>query len=327
MTFRARFIAAACAWTLLAGAVAVGIPLVFADRLPDPLASHWDASGRPDDSLSLAALVTVTLGLLAVLAGPCLGVAIHGTALRRRAARGCLAAGFVWSGTFVIGMTALTVWANLDATTWRAARPLGWQAFALIAASFAVGALGYQLGRLGPNEPPPTAAHRPVLTPKPGERVTWLSTASNRWLLATAWTLLVGGVALAIINGVLHLSPGLWAVAIPLALVGLGGLQLSTLRVQVNDTGLTFAFGPLRWPVRSVPLAKLEDAWTEERTPQEVGGWGYRGLPGTATIMIRGGECLVVRYRDGGTLGISVDDAEQGAALLNGLISARTPTS
>ncbi|MEU7854572.1 hypothetical protein [Nonomuraea sp. NPDC049141] len=66
-------------------------------------------------------------------------------------------------------------------------------------------------------------------------------------------------------------------------------------------------------------------AWSEVRYPSQVGGWGIRGLPGSATIMLRGGECLIIRYRSGGQLAVSVDDAERGAALINALIAERPP--
>lgn len=328
MTFRARFVLAACAWTLLTAGLVVALPLAVAHRLPDPVASHWGTSGRPDDSMSLTAVLVIALVLFAVLTTPCLGAAIHGVGLRRRPVRACVVAGLAWAGTFVPGVMALTVWANLDVTTWRAARPLTWQPFALFAATFGVGALAYLLGRRGPDEPVrPSDSRRRVLTPKPGERVTWVSAATNGILLGLGWAFLTVGVVLALVIVVLRPSPWLWLAAGSFALTGIAGLAISTIRVQVTEAGLGIAFGPLRWPVRRVGLTELDDAWAERRMPHEVGGWGYRGLPGSATIMIRGGDCLVIRYRDGGTLGISVDDAERGAGLINGLLAARTRTS
>lgn len=79
---------------------------------------------------------------------------------------------------------------------------------------------------------------------------------------------------------------------------------------------------PLAPPDERVPspLENIRQDWTEQRRPSEVGGWGYRGPPGQATIMIRSGECLVIGYQSGGQLRISIDDAQHGAALLNALI-------
>ena len=37
--------------------------------------------------------------------------------------------------------------------------------------------------------------------------------------------------------------------------------------------------------------------------------------------MIRRGDCLVVRLRSGRTFGVSVDDGQRGAALLNALVA------
>ncbi len=42
------------------------------------------------------------------------------------------------------------------------------------------------------------------------------------------------------------------------------------------------------------------------------------------TVMLRSGECLVVRTIKGKDFAVSVDDAERGAALLNSLIGQRS---
>jgi hypothetical protein len=117
-----------------------------------------------------------------------------------------------------------------------------------------------------------------------------------------------------------------WIAAGSLAVVGLAGLTFTSVSAKVTVDGLRIAYGPLRWPSRRVPLQRIERAWAEERFPSDVGGLGYRlgggwgSLPHNgATIMIRGGECLVVRYASGRELAVSVDDAARGAALLNTL--------
>ncbi|MFD1535844.1 hypothetical protein ACFSJ0_02295 [Nonomuraea guangzhouensis] len=110
-----------------------------------------------------------------------------------------------------------------------------------------------------------------------------------------------------------------------LVIVLFAGLLTSSLTARVTGDGLAIGFGPLGWPVRRIRLSKIDRAWSEVRYPSQVGGWGIRGLPGSATIMLRGGECLIIRYRSGGQLAVSVDDAERGAALINALIAERPP--
>lgn len=77
-------------------------------------------------------------------------------------------------------------------------------------------------------------------------------------------------------------------------------------------------------PVRRWQAAEIESARAENRTPAQAGGWGYRlGGLGT-TVMLRGGECLVIRMRGKGEeFAVSMDDAERGAALLNALNAPR----
>nr|MDT0657145.1 hypothetical protein [Micromonospora sp. DSM 115978] len=87
-----------------------------------------------------------------------------------------------------------------------------------------------------------------------------------------------------------------------------------------TGTETHIGYGPWGWPSRRTPLAEITDVWTERRFPSQVGGWGYRGLPsGNSTLMIRAGECLVIRRRSGAEFSVTVDDAGTGAALLAAL--------
>ncbi|MEU6409541.1 DUF1648 domain-containing protein [Microbispora sp. NPDC046933] len=323
--FRTRFLLAAAAWAVLVAAVLVAVPLAFAGRLPDPLATHWGSSGRPDGSMPLAAFVVFLVVLWAVLAGIGAGVAARARVLVRRSARAWSCAGLAWAGGLMVITQAFTIAANLDRGHWTRAAGLSWQVAVVVAAPIALGALGWLAGRHGPDVPsgPPQAG--PVIDLDPGKRPVWVSTATAPW---AAWLALVALAAAVIIAGVAlsGLFPGGWGAVVPLALVGVVGAVLSSVSVRVVPEALTVSVGPLRWPSRRVRMERVERAWVEERYPAQVGGWGYRGLPGRATIMIRGGECLVVRYTSGGELAITVDDAETGAALLNALAARRHPS-
>lgn len=108
-------------------------------------------------------------------------------------------------------------------------------------------------------------------------------------------------------------------------------------RLVPRDVG--FVAGMLLSAQGVILYANLgRDSWENARTlgPAIVvsmvgvggyGGWGYRGLPCGATLMVRSGPCLVIEYVAGGQFAVSVDDAERGAGLLNALRAAPTPRS
>ncbi|WP_432932197.1 DUF1648 domain-containing protein [Microbispora sp. CA-135349] len=323
--FRTRFLLASAAWAVLVAAVLVAVPLAFADRLPDPLATHWGASGRPDGSMAFGAFVLFPVVLWAVVAGLVgAGVAARARTLVRRAPRAWACAGLAWAGGFVVLIQVFTIAANLDRGDWTRAANMSWQVAVVVAAPLVLGALGRLAGRRGPDVSPAAPQPGALIDLDPGKRPVWVSTTAAPW---AAWLALVSVAAALVVAG-LALSgrfPGGWAAVVPLALTGVVGAVLSSVSVRVVPEALTVSVGPLRWPSRRVRLDRVERAWSEERYPGQVGGWGYRGLPGHATIMIRGGECLVVRYTSGGELAITVDDAAAGAALINALAARRRP--
>lgn len=322
--FRRRFLLLTGVWAVLVTAALAVPPLVLRDRLPDPVAMHWGLSGRPDRAYPYPVLFVFPV-VWAVVSGGILAAAARGRAPLRRFRRVWLTAGLAWNAAWLLGTEVLVIGANLGRAAWTDAAPMTWQVVAMLAVSAAVGGLGWLAGWPGPDVRPAAAPPPPAMALAPRERPVWVSTVSARWLLALSLVLFAAALSLAL--AALLGRPGpLWGPAALLAIVAVAGLTLSSVAVRVTRDGLTIAFGPLRWPVRRVPLHRIERAWTDERSPAEVGGWGYRGLPGSATIMLRGGECLVIRYTTGGELAISVDDAATGAALLNAYVSAARPS-
>ncbi|GAA2769570.1 hypothetical protein [Nonomuraea dietziae] len=151
----------------------------------------------------------------------------------------------------------------------------------------------------------------------------WVSRVSNAWLAALAVVSGVGALVLGVSTalGLMEgAASGLLGVSVILLVAG---LLTSSATVRITQDGVAMGFGPLGWPVRRIRLSKIESAWSEVRHPSQVGGWGLRGVPGMAAIMLRGGDCLVLRYHSGGQLVVSIDDAARGAALLNALLAER----
>jgi hypothetical protein len=95
-------------------------------------------------------------------------------------------------------------------------------------------------------------------------------------------------------------------------------------RIRVDEQGVRAAFGPQRFPVRRIRLEQIGSARVASHRALEVGGWGYRVLPATTAIMLRGGECLVLRLNSGRDFVISVDKPDRGADLVNALLAERS---
>ncbi|MFC4007760.1 hypothetical protein ACFOY2_11020 [Nonomuraea purpurea] len=311
----------AIGWGLAVTAVLLVPPLALRDRLPEPLATHWGPGSMPDRSMPFTSYLLMVVLLWAV---PWLVmVAMAGRAIARRQGRmlwwGCLFA----LGVMLTGVNAQTLAANLDLSDWSGARLSGWQVVVMLLATLGAAVLAGYLGRGAPDEPPGQDLAPPRMRLRPGQRTVWVSHVVSVLAVVAA----LAGLAALAVTGALFLVgtvSGPLVTLLPgfviITVVGLAGMSLT---VTVSGDSLVIGFGPLGWPARRIPLSRIELAWAEERSPAQVGGWGLRGLPGSATIMLRGGECLVVRYHSGGQLAISIDDAERGASLINALITER----
>ncbi|MFJ5232708.1 DUF1648 domain-containing protein [Kitasatospora sp. NPDC088391] len=307
------------AWWAVTAALTAVLPLLAADRLPAELATHW--SGRTaNGSMPFWAACAVPALLWAALGGVALFGVRRGVDPGFRAwSLGGLAAG----GVLFPGLQAVSVGANLDRADWHtAALPLG-GFLGVLAASLATGAAVRLLtGRGGP-VPAPPAVTGPVLELADGERLVWFSRAVNRPLggLAAVGGLLAAAALPLVLTGVLAAGPG-WTLFAVSAVVGAAGASCCSVRARVSAAGLEVALGPLGLPTRRWSPAELDSARVEVRTAARVGGWGYRLSGLGTTVMLRSGECLVVRLRaTGQDFAVSVDDAGRGAALLNALLA------
>ncbi|MEV0439970.1 DUF1648 domain-containing protein [Streptomyces spectabilis] len=294
----------------------VALPLAAAPRLPDRLATHWSAgSARPDDSMPLWAATLFPALVWAVVAG--------GALLAGRRADAWRTPVLLPLGVALVGAQASIVRANVDHEDWRdATSATGWAVAVAVAAVAAV-VLGVLLARRRhPDAPPPRGA-APRAELAPGERVAWRSRTSSPWMHALAAVFGVVAVVASVVTAA-GLTDPLWPLVAPLALVAVTCLACASVEAAVTDDGLRVTFGPLGRPVRRWAPETIEIAYAEHRTPGQVGGWGYRLSGLGTTVMLRAGECLVIRA-EGKAFAVSVDDAERGAALLNALGARRAP--
>ncbi|MDK1347562.1 DUF1648 domain-containing protein [Streptomyces sp. 378] len=300
----------------------VALPLAAAGRLPDRLATHWDAgSGKPDSSMPLWAATFFPALIWGVMTAIVALVLWRARGSAKGATRGWVGATLGCGGVTLLGGQASVVRANLDHADWHEADSVtGWVAMTLVGA-VVVGGAALLAGRRAPAVGPGVGGST-METPE-GERLVWLSRTSNPWLHGTA--AVTGAVAVAAlvaaVGGLMGSEAAL--LAGPFALASVVVLGCASAQARVSEKGLEVALGPLGWPARRWAAESIASARVETRTPAQVGGWGYRLSGLGTTVMLRSGECLVIRTDEGKDFAVSVDDAERGAALLNSLIGRR----
>jgi hypothetical protein len=286
--------------------VAIGLlPWALAwSRLPDDVASHWDLYGDANGHLSRVAA-------LAVLGGVSVLLAVAAFVRRRDVASPVLA--FVAT---VIAVASLgTVLANRDVERWQDAHlSLDWIALGLAVAAGAAAVFAHTV-----KHAPAEREHvtRPSMAVGANERLAWTGTGHSGSLWFFAVFLTVGGV-------LLYISTS--AGGLILLLVSAALAELSAVRVVVGAHGvrITPRFG---FPWMTIALDRIESAEAIDVRPLSWGGWGYRGslkLMQRAALVLRAGPGLKLNLRNGSVFVVTVDGAEDAAAVVNGLLATST---
>jgi hypothetical protein len=287
--------------------------LVFsAHRLPDPIASHFGASGVADGFMSTGSTLLTMLGLgvgLALLFGVLSWFQVGSRpAGGPRWDFGRWFVGISWAESAFLGVVLYqAVAANLDLTDAAAAALPGTTFPLALLASVVAGVVG---GLLAPRTPvsgaePASVAAVPLGTT---EQVSWTRAVSAPWLPVVGGLLIALGAGLGV---ALHPGGGVGA-----AVAGVAVVLLGSARVTVDRRGLTVALGPFGWPCVQIPADDVAGTSVADVSPMQFGGWGYRIAPGGQGVILRSGEALVVTRRSGRRFTVTVDDAGTAAGLL-----------
>ncbi|MDX3230126.1 DUF1648 domain-containing protein [Streptomyces sp. ME19-01-6] len=285
------------------------------DRLPDPLATHFPASGKADGFTSASSFLWVAIAVLAVQ-GAVFAVIAHRSgrglgSLRLMVALGygeSALLGYLFSATLFANANA-----NADVPDAADVRLPMWQLAVALACALPAAAVGRLLA--GADAPPAAGpADQPQRLPLgKGEVASWTRTVTSRVLLATGPALAGAGAALAFTE-----SPGS---GLPMAVMGVIVVSLSGCRVTVDRRGLTVSPPVVRLPRLRVPLGRIEEATSRQVSAYgDFGGWGYRIRAGRRGLVLRSGDALCLRLSTGKEFVVTVDDARTAAALLNTLI-------
>lgn len=297
-------------------AVAVVPWLVWWSSLPDPVASHWDIHGHPNGHLPRLGLLVVLGGVACVLAISAAG-ATHFASSLPRSVSGAPVLGFV--AAVLATASAASVVANHDAASWEQADLGSW--WILFGLAFGV-IVALAVGRMQPraiHEPP--KAVRNAVAFGPTERVVWIGETRVRWVIVVALGLVVLGLF-----QIVTLSPPTGEIVLASALLV---ASFSSVHVVADRRGVrcSSSFG---WPRVRISLDRIASAEAIDVRPLQWGGWGYRGslrLFQRAAWILRGGPGLRLDLRDGKVFIVTVDDPEEAAAVVNGLLATPTSTS
>jgi hypothetical protein len=315
-TWRAQARKAAL-WSTLAAlglVLAAGVVVwSWRDSLPDPVASHWGATGTPDRFMSIAALLAAAVLLALVCAALFGAIALWWgqTALTRRLA----AAATVWIGALSAALLVTTTAAQRGLDDASASALPGAALAVSIVVSLALGAVA---AFLVPGDAPAPAASTPIpadaarLDLADGERAVWLVRVGGG-------TGLVIGAAAIVMTAVLAVALQAWAMLmVPVLLTGLFAAMFA-FTVRVDSTGLSVR-SVVGWPGSHVPADEVLRASVTrvDRPLVEYGGYGWRtGRGGRVGVVLRRGEALLVERTGERSFLVTVDDAARGAALLN----------
>lgn len=315
-----RFLAAALGLPILFTLAGVLVHLWARPDLPDPIAIHWGAGGRPDGfgspTSTLVLTVVLAIGLPALMTAfalPSLHRGDRGPSFRFLAA--------VMAATSALIVT-LTTWLTVMQRGLTDAHDAGTVWWALADATVNAVLAGALAWWIQPDQQQVGTTERAVtpLSVTPGERLVWFrdTTIRRHWAVAAAAL----GVAMTI------LAIAFWftgdrsaAIALTVAAVVtvLAIATTTAFHVRVDATGLTVRswLGLPRFQVRigDVDQASVVDI----NGIGDFGGFGVRWMPGRFGVVLRTGEALQVQRRSGKVFAVTVDDAATAAATLNAL--------
>ena len=282
------------------------------DRLPEPVARHWGASGIADGFSSPDGLLGVTIGLVVLLAVP-LGLAAvlaRQPVVLRRVLAGVAA--FLAVFLTVVAADALRGQLDLADATAAPAPGLGILVGTVVGlvAAVAVAALADDVpGAARANARPPHDAIRLDTT----GALVWESSVTGLDTAVGVLAAVAGTVLLA-----MSFALSWWLLPIAVLVVG---LLIGTGRIscRIDHDGLAArAFG-IR--ILHVPVDEVAEADVVEIDPfWEFGGWGLRvDTTGRIGLVTRKGPAIRIRRGDDSQVLITLDDAETAAATLNTL--------
>jgi hypothetical protein len=279
----------------------------YADSTPDPMPTHWGAhgvDGTTDAGVYFLAIVCAS-GALAV-------AAVVVTWLAHSTHAGRMLTAMLSFGAWIAGVPYLESMLLARHHTDARDVPMPWYAvLGGVGVPIVVAAAVYLLHGGKQRAQPRRPAASPVRLGST-ERVTWIGHAHSMPLRILSPALLAAAAVLVFFQV---------QAAIPLGIVGLAMAWTSVLAVRVDDRGVHTLWGPFGWPRPHIALENIAAVHSEDISPMEWGGWGYRISGRGVAAIIRRGPGMVVDRVHGATYAVTVDGADEAAQVLDALLA------
>ncbi len=314
---------------LLVGVFAAAWMIAMADRLPDELASHWNAKNEVDGWMSLAgaAWMAVGMGAFGALIAP---LAVLLRAQTPLVARIGVGFGLVFS-VAAVALSVAIVAGQLDLADTSQAELSGPIMAAGIAAAFLVGCVAAWLYRPGEVE---RTQDPEVLDANES------ATASGSGVARDAQARAARGETLRI-----KVSMGAWTWVLSLGMAGIVGLgtffifpALALLGVVLAAIVWVFCHGTVVigpdgykvlaggfWQIMPLQWREIRRATVQDIKAMDYGGWGYRMNAGSIGFIMGSGPAVVIEAGFHQKFVVSIPDVEtagEAAALINAYIHA-----
>lgn len=301
-------------------AIGLGVLLSVWGELPDPIAHHWGADGKPDQWSPLMGQV-----IFAVCFSLLMPLGMHGlgAALKQPRLMGPIAVGMavflsvlMFGGLYAQrGLADARDASDINGLLW-------WGMLGALAVGVILGlALRDRNRHVASRGPAATAPHLEVA---PGTSIAW--TGHTRVSKAALWfTLLLAFVPLggmAVVFFALR-NPGLGAFMLVLLVAIIALCSSLYCHVTIDARSLrAVGLGLIPWV--TIPLEQVEEARliTIDSPLGDFGGYGYRGATdgsGGWALVTAPGEAVVIERSGKGPLAITLDGSAEAAAVLNTL--------
>jgi hypothetical protein len=291
---------------LIAPILVVVAYFAWRSEVPEPLPTHWGTGGAVNGTTGTAAFFAWCLAVSLFLV---VMSAVLAVGQRREGSARLLIAILTSSAWLVSDIYLMTMALSRHAAT-AGLVALPW--YALTITILVPAAVGVAAWTVLP-KPTFTAAVRDVSSEVrvgPREKLVWISHAHSMiFRVAAALLVVVAGV---LVFFFVWPATILFVIAVLIAFV-------SEITVRVDDAGLHTIWGPLGWPRQVIPLDSIIEAHAQDIRPMQWGGWGFRITSKGTAANIRSGPGIVLERRTGNIYVVTVDDADQGAGVLNAL--------